>query len=279
MQTPEGQTHRFDTFVGIDLGGGKGKNTAVALVQRRNGDARVSFVGTRTPGGSPFYDAQLLDFVRQHSPERTLVAIDAPLTLPVCVRCRLETCVGLDGCRDNVIGWFRNRGRELVLGPEARSSTKPPTTPYTQRACEVVLHRKHGVLPRETLGQGMGPLTARAHYLRRALESQYRLNENLIEVYPKATVHVLFDGDRARSYKRQVDAWGTRAQMLEALSHRLRFDVWREGCLSNDHCFDAVLCAYTGYLCDEQGWNMPQQDRDIFDVDGWIWFPPARSED
>ena len=50
--------------------------------------------------------------------------------------------------------------------------------------------------------------------------------------------------------------------------------MWREGCLQNDHCFDAVICAYTGYLWATEHWTLPDEDREVFAQDGWIWFPP-----
>ncbi|MFH1132093.1 MAG: DUF429 domain-containing protein, partial [Pseudomonadota bacterium] len=239
----------FATFVGVDLGGGKGKNTAVALLQRREqageSNVRVVYVGTRTPSGQLFHDEVLLKFIREHGKE-ALLAIDAPLVPTVCMRCSLAFCAGLGECTDPVVRWFRKKGDKLV-SPE-RTRHKPPTTPYTQRACEVILYRKHGIPPREALGQGMGPLTARAHYLQRTLEPDFTLNKNLIEVYPKATVQQLFGAERAQRYKREVNTWRTRAELLEALREKLIFEVWREGCLQNDHCFDAVVCAFTGFL-------------------------------
>ena len=124
------------------------------------------------------------------------------------------------------------------------------------------------------LGQGMGPLTSRAHYLHRALEEDFSLNEDLIEVYPKATITKIFGADRARRYKRGTEDWAVRAEMLEELSGQLQFEVWKQVCLDNDHCFDAVIAAYTGYLWASEGWTLPEEDREIFERDGWIWFPP-----
>lgn len=264
----------FPAFVGVDLGGGKGKKTAVALLQPAGDGVVVKFVGTRSPEGRLLYDEELLSFLFEHAD--ALVAVDAPLLPTVCLRCRREECPGLAECADPVVRWFRETGDPLVVGEaKAGEGKKPPTTPYTQRACEVLLHRQHGILPRETFGQGMGPLTARAHYLRRALESRFELNRNLIEVYPKATVQMLFGEQAARRYKREVNTWRTRARILEALSSRLRFEVWREGCLRNDHCFDAVIAAFTGYLWAAEGWTMPEEHREIGAQDGWIWIPPT----
>ncbi|MFH1151361.1 MAG: DUF429 domain-containing protein, partial [Actinomycetota bacterium] len=85
----------------------------------------------------------------------------------------------------------------------------------------------------------------------------------------------LFGQAVAQRYKREVNTWSTRAMILERLGHELQFEVWREGCLKIDHCFDAVICAYTGYLWAKEGWQMPEEDREIFERDGWIWFPEA----
>ena len=94
-----------------------------------------------------------------------VVAIDAPLTLPSCVRCELPACPGADVVHGaDRSTWFRERENGARV-----AGKKPKYTPYTQRASEVLLHEEHKILPRETLGQGMGPLTARAAYLTRAL--------------------------------------------------------------------------------------------------------------
>jgi len=289
--------HReFRTFLGVDLGGGKGKNTAVARLEVQGDSLEVVEVGT-THGGELWFDEKLIEYLGRHA-EGAALAIDAPLTLTACVRCREEVCPGLAACVDPTIVWFRTAGAELVaqaiddrdriaaVPANGKPSTiaappaakKPHTTPYTQRATEVVLHRRYGIIPRETLGQGMGPLTARAAHLVRALGRYgYRLHQNLLEVYPKATIHRLWGQKVARSYKREVDTWETRARVLESLRGALEFGpksgLAKETVLQNDHCFDAVVCAYTAYLWARDGWKMPAKDREVFEVDGWIWVP------
>lgn len=298
----EGVQRPFDVFLGVDLGGGKGKTTAVARLEvAHDGVLEVLEVGTAGSGGKPWYDEHLIDYLGLHADRRTVVAVDAPLTLTACTRCREPVCPGVQGCVDPAIVWFRTAGEALIDAAEAAVAErdrihhdgprnghanghamsgkgKPTWTPYTQRATELVLHKRHGIVPRETLGQGMGPLTARATHLARALGRYgYRLNVNLLEVYPKATIHQLWGHKVARRYKREVETWETRAQILESLRGTLEFGrqsrMAREECLRNDHCFDAVMCAYTAFLWARDGWSLPAEHGDVFAIDGWIWAP------
>ena len=112
-------------------------------------------------------------------------------------------------------------------------------------------------MPREALGQGTGPLAARAAHLTRALADRFHLNDNLLEVYPKGTLAAL---GFVRPYKKHLKERETRAEILEALSPELRFGpgVWRELCIQSDHLFDAVICAFTGYLWARDAWTLPR---------------------
>jgi predicted RNase H-like nuclease len=258
----------FRTFIGVDLGGGKGKNTAVARLEL-DGDKGVRVVdyGTGTKE-SPWFDDRLLAYLREHA-DGAVVAIDAPLTLPSCIRCVEPSCPTVDACEVPIVSWFRERENGA-----RKPGLKPKYTPYTQRASEVILHEDHQILPRETLGQGMGPLTARGQYLTRALAATHRLNENLIEVYPKATLTRLFEAKRTRRYKRSTGSQDTRLGMLNDLAD-LTFapGQWRQHALENDHKFDAVICAYTAYLWSRGECEQPS-NATVLD-DGWIWFPRA----
>jgi predicted nuclease with RNAse H fold len=153
----------------------------------------------------------------------------------------------------------------------SRRRGKPQVTPYTQRATEVYLHRRLGVLPRETLGQGMGPLTARAAHVLRLLADVFVLHQNVLEVYPKATLALLRLGER---HKKRVDERLRALTVLPDLSFGP--GVWRESCVQSDHAFDAVICAYTGYRAQRDGWSVPPELTAVAEMDGWIWSPPAR---
>jgi predicted nuclease with RNAse H fold len=258
----------FKRFVGVDLGGGKGKKTALAVLERHADGVAVTSIAPRS-GAAPLYDAALIEIIRSMG-EDTAVCVDAPLTLPPCLRCVVAVCPGQQRCVDAaVVEMRRLYGPSTPPADRDERRGKPPLTPYTQRATEVYLHRRRGILPRETLGQGMGPLTARAAHLCRALADRFTLNENLLEVYPRATLELL--GFR-EPYKKRVDR---RVEILACIPD-LTFGpgVWREECRKSDHLFDAVISAYTGYLWSRDDWQLPADSAPALLRDGWIWVPP-----
>lgn len=266
----------FNRVVGIDLGGGKGKHTAVAVGVVTPAGLEIQHYGTRTASGTPYYDAVLYELLRAQPP-RTLVAMDAPLGLPACMRCVLERCPGFEACVDPAVRWMLDEGVAMERASRPRAPrNKPLVTPYTQRVTEILLRCEHHIMPRETLGQGMGPLTARANHLRKALADHFRRGESLIEVYPKATIHQLVGPLASRQYRRHPSTWAVRAGLLERWSSELSFATWREESLRVDHNFDAVVCAYTGYLWATQGWTLPEGYAQIVEREGWIWIPELR---
>jgi hypothetical protein len=270
----------FLHVLGIDLGGGKGKKTALATLRVDGEAATVVDIAPRN-GALPFYDAALIETIRQYGDE-TLVCVDAPLTLPPCLRCTVALCPGQDACVDPAVVEMRALAADGATTDRDARRGKPPITPYTQRATEVHLSRRLGIVAREGLGQGTGPLAARAAHLLRALADRFRLNENIIEAYPKATLALLGLGTPFKKHLRERE---TRARILEALATELRFGpgVWRERCIQSDHLFEAVICAFTGFLWARDGWALPPaaqpRDDEARLRDGWIWTPPRAAQD
>ncbi|MFL5306355.1 MAG: DUF429 domain-containing protein [Polyangia bacterium] len=274
------KARNFVHVLGIDLGGGKGKKTALATLRVDGAGATVVDIAPRN-GAVPFYDAALIDTVRQYGDE-TLLCVDAPLTLPPCLRCAVPICPGQNACVDPSVVEMRALAAAAPDQRHDRDSRrgKPPITPYTQRATEVHLANRMGIVAREGLGQSTGPLAARAAHLLRALADRFRLNENLIEAYPKATLSML---GLTTPFKKHLRERESRARILEALSDELRFGpgVWRELCIQSDHLFEAVICAFTGFLWARDGWVLPASAEPREDEarlrDGWIWTPPPRA--
>ena len=283
----------FTHVLGVDLGGGKGKKTAFAILRVESAGAAVVEIAPRT-GGLPLYDGTLVEAIRRVE-GATLLCIDAPLTLPPCLRCEVPVCPGQTACVDPAVVEMRRLAAGAAAADASASTShrmdrderrgKPPITPYTQRPTEVFWAARVGIVPREALGQGTGPLAARAAYVTRALADRYSLNRNLLEVFPKGTLHAL---GFQRPYKKHLHERETRAAILESLSNELHFGpgVWREVCIQSDHLFEAVICAFTGYLWARDAWTAPAPDgiergSDVSHQrpDGWIWIPPMAADD
>lgn len=283
----------FSRFIGVDLGGGRGKTTAVAEIRSAPDGAEVVEVATRSARSTrqPWTDETLVERLAAARPEATVIAIDAPLTQAACGRCERPVCPGMEACPEPAVVWLRTEGRALVRKASsvavgagtgtARSArtdahaAQARLAPYAHRATDVVLTYGRGLLPVSALGAVHGAISARAGQLRRRLRGAgYELHENLVEVSPAATIAALCDVRAARGYKRDADPWVTRASILERLrdlAFAPQSRMAREDVLQNDHCFDAVIAAYTAYLWARDGWPTPDG---CFAEDGWIAAPP-----
>ncbi len=103
-----------------------------------------------------------------------MLAVNAPLTVPACVRCREAVCPGQEQCSVPAVQWMQSEGAAIVeqaalsdrdriaVIPRARGGAAPRTrlppvtlprlVPYSHRATEIALHYQRGLLPRGCLG-------------------------------------------------------------------------------------------------------------------------------
>lgn len=287
----------FTRFIGVDLGGGRGKTTAVAEVriarplpdkERSTGATGAEVIEVSTRSGRQLWtDETLIGRLADGDGAACVIAIDAPLTQTACARCERPVCPGMEACADPAVVWLRTTGRALVrevaaqtiggTGARPKLTAQARLAPYAHRATDVVMTYERGLLPLPALGNPTGAIAARATQLRRRLRGAgYELHQNLLEVSPAATIAALCGTREARGYKRDADPWRTRAVILERLrdlSFAPQSRMAREDVLGNDHCFDAVISAYTAFLWARDGWTAPGG---CFDDDGWIYAPPTR---
>ena len=130
----------------MDLGGGRGKNTAIARLELGDGEADLTVAeatvrqghrGTGNhEGDALFRDEVLVEYLRRWTDEDTVVAINAPLTLPPCVRCTLS-CPGLKACDVPSVVWMRTWA--LLLLPRGKSDSSIQASRQPRRLDEGTL--------------------------------------------------------------------------------------------------------------------------------------------
>ena len=173
----------FSRFIGVDLGGGRGKTTAIAEIRSGAGGAQVVEVATRA-GRLPWTDDTLLGRLQAAAPTEAVIAVDAPLTQAACGRCEQPVCPGMEACADPAVVWLRTEGRALVRkvaretvggGSRPAFTAQARLAPYAHRATEIVMTSERGLLPLSAIGHTSGAIAARvspAHRQRGARRSR-----------------------------------------------------------------------------------------------------------
>jgi hypothetical protein len=264
---------KFQRFLGVSLFGGKNDRTTLAVLEYYPEHNKLFlnqlFEKIRTED-EVSADMTLVDQIQSLGEDVELLAMDVPLDLPKCMRCKLK-CPGFEKCREPEIQWMwkvhRHRKedkRQLRL-----------FTPYTQRSIEMYLatELEEPFHLHEALGANLAPLTARGHFLKR------RLSLPVIEVFPQLSLWRL--GRSLGIPKKYLQVQGrllrqdeTRQMFLQALiENRLVFiyqqDVQR--LIENRDAFSAFLAALTAYLS-TRGQCEPRP-RGFPEAEGWIEFP------
>jgi predicted nuclease with RNAse H fold len=243
--------------LGIDLGGARMATTGyVALEGDRR--ARIAAAGTLPKGKTAdAAEQRLLELVEDCRP--SLIAIDAPLTLPPCLTCPAY-------CRGPGQGSCELRAAQAVWDAGGN--------PVTERLTEVRLRPElqSGPLPTMRIAQ----IAARGVALaRRILAGGTRLGPpgsvQVLEVYPYASLARLRERDtrlspRAKGEEEEAFA----ARLLEALAEEIGGVEDHGDVLLTPDALDALVAAYTGWLSPD-GLELPPDDHNV--ASGWIRLP------
>lgn len=170
------------------------------------------------------------------------VSFDVPLSLPKCVTCKLK-CPGYESCEEPEIRY----SQELAHQDQSKRKPRKMHTPYTQRCVESYLSFTEPQMDvQHALGSNLGPVTVRAMFIAR------RLQVRCIEVLPKLAVWRLgqefkVNKTHLKVYRNAVGGNEGREAFLKALNIFL-YEQDRLALIDNFHAFDALICAYVGYL-------------------------------
>lgn len=237
-------------FAGVALGGGKTDKTAVAVLEFYPDQKRVFLRSLRdkiSGRGEVSADEALYEVLTQEEKDLSVVALDAPLQLPKCLRCEL-VCPGVQGCKEVEVKWMREAHRR-------RDKTKRPNkmfTPYTERAVDIYIANEleEPFHPSHALGANSAPLTARAHFFKRSLKMA------LMEVNPKVSLWrignaLLMPKSHLRFHRHAIGSDESRLYILKTLIEKEIAFIYQQDLrtmVENNIAFESFICALTAFL-------------------------------
>lgn len=261
-------------FMGISLSGGKTPRTHLAIVDYFPSENKIFlshlFRDLGEMNGSSA-DTVLIELIKNHRDGLVSVAVDAPLTTPKCLRCRLH-CPGAEVCKEKEIQWMWN----FHKNKESEKNPNKIFTPYTERCVDSYLSSQlEQTFPVDhALGSNRAPLWARAFFLKKRLK-----NISLFEVVPRINTwrigrELKISKTPLLFYKNSVEGAQHRQTFVDKFMDAEWLFVYSQDVkhmVKDVFVFEAVLSAFTGFLnsrslCEKPPKNFPPQE-------GWVLFP------
>lgn len=269
-----------ERYLGLSIAGGKTDKTALCSLDYYPKQKKIflsRLFNKIKSEGQVSADLKVCSLVAECTKPKVL-AMDAPLQLPKCLRCTLK-CPGYETCTVEEVQWMWKHH-------EQREKEKRPNklfTPYTERCVDLYLATQldEKIQIQHAMGSNMAPLTARALFLKR------RMKVPVIEANPKVSLwrfgqklHV------AKSHLRFHKHWETGVETREHILQKMMDKKWifiyeqdRKELIENANAFDSLLMAMTSLLyehnqCEarpagfplEESWvAVPKVNFDLFD--------------
>lgn len=244
-------TLKGDRYVGVELGGSR--RTAVVALDYFASERKAFISSIQSPPQAEegeTADDTLIRVVNDLEPLG--MGVDAPLTLPPCVRCPLP-CPTVALCEVPAVKWMREEVKN------ARFAKHKLPSPYTQRPVDYLLRgrwQEDAFVPfpvDESFGSSRAPLAARMQYLQRHLKPA----NGFLEVNPRLALGGVASwfGLGAREVRRSRDVEvgaEIRLELLDAIGRPPRSESIPHIFLYNSDitalaqdisAFDAFLCA------------------------------------
>jgi hypothetical protein len=237
-------------FIGISLSGGRADKACVAVMEffpEHNKLFLARLFEKIKTEELISADLKIHEIIQQYGGHVDFVAFDSPLTMPVCVTCKLK-CPGFENCNEPEMQWLRDQ-YEVI---NRKKKPKKIFTPYTQRCAEAYVAHSLGESfeIHHALGSNTAPLAARAQFIQR------RLQVPTIEVFPKLSIwrigqEIKVAKSHLRFHRHAVGGEESRKVFLQSLQDKKSVFIYQQdmrAMTDNSHAFEAMICAYTAFL-------------------------------
>lgn len=239
-------------FIGLSLGGTKTDKSSLTVLEFYPNQKKIFLVQIYEKIKSNLdesSDDQIHRVIQEivGSGPVHAVGVDVPLTLPKCLRCRLQ-CPGYKVCREPEIIWMnqfydkRNREKKPRKG----------LSPYTERCAELYLgsQLEEPFIVNHPMSANMAPVFARGRFIQR------RLGLPLSEVVPSVSVwrigrFLKLNKTELRKYQRAFDGEVARKAIVEKLIEKDAVFIYRQdqkSLINNLSTFEAFFCGLSVVL-------------------------------
>lgn len=156
-----------------------------------------------------------------------------------------------------------------------KKKPKKMFTPYTQRGVDLFLQELEddNLEIQQALGANLAPLTARAHFIQRRLElPSFEVATKVSVLRIGIKLHV--SKSHLLNYRSTTSGEEARRIFLQALSDKTGVFIYQQDLktvIDSYHAFDALICAFMGYLHFQDKTENPPSD--FPKAAGWSWFP------
>jgi hypothetical protein len=243
-------------YLGLVISGAKNDRSALSVLEYFPSEKKLFLLDVFdrvTAREHQTSDEALLELLHESMRGETVMGVHVPLSMPPCLGCSESACVS-KGCISKEAHWMRLFSQEFESTKKSR--TKQPTA-YTQRAVELWI--RHQIIPElseaarfevdEALGGTQAPLTARMHYIKQRLHSDW----TLFETWPKLSIACLtqelqLSRRTLASYRQLDDGVHARTEILERLIEKAGIFVYDRDLRKLGQslsAFDSFICAFT----------------------------------
>jgi predicted nuclease with RNAse H fold len=255
--------------MGLALSGGKNDKTTVVEISFFSDHKKLFLKEIHEKIGSTedeSGDSYLLKLLNQKDVK--VCAVDAPLSLPSCLT---HMCKGSEKCKSETTQWLWNQYKKH----KKKKKNLKLFTPYTERCVERYINydlEEFYEMP-EALGSNKAPITARAVYLKS------KVTGNLIEVYPKLSLHRIgrklnISKSDLKNYRHAANGMECRMIILDALISAGIIFIYEQDIqklIDSVYAFDALISALTAYMYYQNECELPPKSFPTHE--GWVYFP------
>lgn len=260
--------------MGVSVSGGKNDKTFVSVLEYypSHGKLFLSHIYDKIrTEGEVSGDAALFQIVQHGHKNVQSVAMDVPLSLPLCMTCKLK-CPGFENCKESHIQWLWKHYRNT----KQKKKTHRLFTPYTQRSVEIYVSED---LPdrlhmQNALGANLAPLACRSLFLKRRTRKV-----KFVEVFTPLSVirigrSLSISEKDLQGYRHSMTGFDSRHRILKELTEKDIVFVYQQDIqkmLEWPNAFESFVSALTGFLeyqgdCEPRPVGFPKKEQ-------WIGFP------